>query len=87
MQTTNYYPARGLPDSPPPRVRGCEQLKTIIEEETAVVAIVVAVIDVDADLVAVVDVVADVVAIVVFCLLRLLLMLLLMLIVDSCCKN
>ena len=64
-QIRDYDRAGGFPDSPP-RVRGFEQLKTIIEQETAVVAIVLAVIVVDADVVAVVDIVADVVAIVVF---------------------
>ena len=54
MQKTDYDHARGLPDSPP-RVRGFDQLKTIIEQETAVAAIVVAVVDV-ADVVAAVDV-------------------------------
>ena len=71
-QTAPYDHARGLPDSPP-RVRGFEQLKTIIEQETAVAAIVVDVVDVVADFVAVVaavvvifvDVVADFVAVVV----------------------
>ena len=62
-QIRDYDCAGGLPDSPP-RVRGFEQLKTIIEQETAVAAIVVAVVDVVADVV-VVDVVADVVAVVV----------------------
>ena len=69
--------ARGLPDSPP-RVRGFEQSKTIIEQETAVAAIVVAVVDVVADFVAsvfvvvvvVVAIVAIVVVAVVFLLLR-----------------
>ena len=60
-QTAPYDHARGLPDSPP-RVRGFEQLKTIIEQETAVAAIVV---DVVADFVAVVVVVFVVVFVVV----------------------
>ena len=55
-QTGPYDLPGGLPDSPP-RVRGFEQSKTIIEQETAVAAIVVAVVDVVADFVAVVDVV------------------------------
>ena len=67
-QTSPYDHARGLPDSPP-RVRGFEQLKTIIEQETRVVAIVVDVVDVVADFVAVVAIVANVVVDVVFLLL------------------
>ena len=58
-QTRDYDHARGLPDSPP-RVRGIEHLKTMIEQLSAIVAIVV---DVIADVVVVV--VADVVAVVV----------------------
>ena len=47
-----YDRPRGLPGSPP-RVRAFEQLKTIIEQETAVVVAVVAVVVVVADVVAV----------------------------------
>ena len=51
-QTEPCDHARGLPDSLP-RVRGFDQLKLITEQETAVAAIVVDVVDVLADAVAV----------------------------------